>query len=91
MGNCCFPTKKNELYTSLISSESYELNTSNSQILNNNIKEINDRIFVIEEKCGTLFTKLSDDINYLNNKVIFLEAENQLRHKLSVIDPPSII
>ena len=82
MGNCCFPRKNNELFASLINSDSYELNTR-SQIYENNIKEVNDRIFSIEEKCGTLFKKFSDDIGYLHQKILDLEEiNNELKKKI---------
>ena len=81
MGNC-FSRKNNDLHASLIN-DSYELNENNkSQLFDNNIREVNQRIFSIEEKCGNLFKKFSEDINYLHQKILLLEKENNKLNKL---------
>ena len=66
MGNSCFP--KNKSLTQSLLNDSYNFDSStNSEILENNIKDINNRIYRIEERCGQVFTQFSNDIQYLNN------------------------
>ena len=74
MGNCCFPIKKT--LTDSLLNDSYDFQeNSNSDLLESNIKEISNRIFRVEERCGEVFTQFSSDIKFLHNSLNELQNE----------------
>ena len=72
------------MYASLLT-DSY--NPSASQIFNNNIKEVNDRIYTVEERCGEVFKKFSDDLKYIHDLCQTLKQENEeLKQKINDLE-----
>lgn len=66
---------KSEQYASLLEESNY-IEMSSSNILDNNIRELNDRIFTVEERCGKVFNQFSQDLKYLNDYCESLKKEN---------------
>ena len=87
MGNyCCYPSpkKNNEIYASLLNDS---VNPSASQIFDNNIKEVNDRVYSVEERCGKVFKQFSDDLKYIHDLCQSLKQENkELKDKINELE-----
>lgn len=66
---------KSEQYASLLEDSNY-VAMSESNVFDNNIRELNDRIYSVEERCGKVFNQFSEDLKYLNDYCESLKKEN---------------